>query len=85
MSAPLRPMIPIGVQPGTKALRLERRPAVCAIERGWWSLWVHANHDFTQGTMYRMHDDGHMDRVTLHPDGTESVFDIKPSDKEEPL
>lgn len=81
----------IGIQPGTKALRLERnpfgsRPIIEAnrhyhFEPGSWCLWINT-HDFTQGTYLKLYDDGMVERVTLHADGREECNLIKPKDGE---
>jgi ABC-type enterobactin transport system permease subunit len=42
-----------------------------------WRLWLMANGDFTNGTFLQLLDNGSINRVTWHPDGTESVLEIK--------
>ena len=42
-----------------------------------WRLWLMANGDFTLGTFIQLLDDGTINRVTWHPDGTETVFEVK--------
>ena len=45
-------------------------PATC------WRIWLTANKDFSLGTFIELNYDGTIQRVTWHPDGTESTFDI---------
>ena len=61
----------VGIPPGTKLLRIER---VLSSE---WHVWIHANIDFTAGTFINLKDDGTIQRVTIEPDGSEVVFDVK--------
>jgi len=63
--------IPIGIQPGTKALRVER------VEHSHWILWI-STKDFKTGTYLEFHDDGHINRVTIFPDGMEDILEVKP-------
>ena len=44
-------------------------------------LWLMANGDFTLGTFIQLLDNGVVNRVTWHEDGTETVLEIK--DEEE--
>ena len=44
---------------------------------GAWMIWINSNIDFTAGTYVLLHDDGTVQRVTVHLDGSEDVFDIK--------
>lgn len=46
-----------------------------------WRIWLNANKDWTLGTYIHLECNGNIQRVTWHPDGTESVFDI--SEKED--
>ena len=41
-----------------------------------WKIWLTANGDFSLGTFIELNYDGTVQRVTWHPDGTESIFDI---------
>ena len=41
-----------------------------------WRIWLTANGDFTLGTFIQLNNNGTVQRVTWHPDGTESIFDI---------
>jgi hypothetical protein len=75
VSGVLRNVWRLGVQPGTKFLRLERDP-----NRKCWILWTNANRDWTLGTFMRMYDNGRAERVTLRAEGTEEVFDVRPAD-----
>jgi len=61
-----------------KQLRVERVHGIdIDMEYGYWRLWLMANGDFTNGTFLQLLDDGSINRVTWHPDGTESVLEIK--------
>ena len=42
-----------------------------------WRLWLMANGDFTLGTFIQLLDNGKVNRVTWHADGTETVFEVK--------
>lgn len=46
---------------------------------GEWHLWIHANVDFTDGTLINLKDDGTIERVIVNRDGTEDVFVVKSS------
>jgi len=65
--------IPVGIQPGTHALRLER------VEHSYWILWLHTK-DFKSGTYLELHDNGQIQRVTAFADGMEEKLEIKPKD-----
>jgi hypothetical protein len=41
-----------------------------------WRIWLTANGDFTLGTFIQLDNNSTVHRVTWHPDGTESIFDI---------
>lgn len=69
----MRPRLRVGIQPGTKALRLERFSA-------FWALWINAAPDFSQGSLLRLYNDGAVEYVTIHADGTESVLRTKEAD-----
>ena len=45
-----------------------------------WRLWLMANGDFTLGTFIQLLDDGTINRVTWHEDGTESVMEVRNDD-----
>ena len=42
-----------------------------------WRLWLMANGDFTLGTFIQLLDNGTINRVTWHEDGTETILNIK--------
>ena len=42
-----------------------------------WRLWLMANGDFTLGTFIQLLDNGKVNRITWHADGTETVFEVK--------
>ena len=82
----IRPTVTIGVQPGTKLLRIERTPHETTMlkgvplvfdKSGHWMIWINSNIDFTLGTFIKLNDDGTIDRVTLNSDGSEDIFCIK--------
>ena len=76
--------IKIGVQPGTRFLRLERseqeQDSMGIYSVGHWLVWINANHDFSLGTFLRLWDDGGIERVTLREDEGDDVQLIKPGD-----
>jgi hypothetical protein len=41
-----------------------------------WRIWLTANGDFTLGTFIQLNNNSTVQRITWHPDGTESIFDI---------
>lgn len=43
---------------------------------GHWRLWLMANGDFTLGTFIQLLDNGQVNHVTWHEDGTESVLEV---------
>ena len=47
-----------------------------AIDSGW-RIWLTANKEFTLGTFLRLRDDGMIQRITWHEDGTETIFEIR--------
>jgi hypothetical protein len=71
----MKATIPIGIQPGTRLLRIERVPETVS-----WIVWIHHNPDFTLGTYLTLYQDGRMTNTTVHEDGTEDVFQVKPPD-----
>ena len=75
----VRPTIRLGLQPGTRALRLERN-ASDNEKGGGWVLWISPNTDFTAGTYMYLRDNGSIERVTLHEDGTETTFLVRQPD-----
>ena len=54
-----------------KVLRVDREDSKNA-----WMIWLMANGDFPLGTFIQLCDNGEINRVTWHPDGTESIFDM---------
>jgi hypothetical protein len=84
----MKATIPIGIQPGTRLLRIERVPrefvyiggGLSETTPGYWIVWIHHNPDFTLGTYLTLYQDGHMTNTTVHEDGTENVFQVKPPD-----
>ena len=57
------------LQGGIKQLRVERS------DTGW-MIWLNANGNFTLGTFLELANDGTINRVTWHPDGSESKFEV---------
>ena len=43
---------------------------------GCWRLWLTANGDFSLGTFLQLMDNGAINRVTFHEDGTETILQI---------
>lgn len=41
-----------------------------------WMIWLTANSDFTLGTFIQLCDDGEVNRITWHEDGSESIFSM---------
>ena len=41
-----------------------------------WRIWLTANGNFTLGTFIQLCDNGDINRVTWHEDGTESIFKV---------
>ena len=41
-----------------------------------WRLWLMANGDFTLGTFIQLLDNGVVNRVTWHEDGTETILEV---------
>lgn len=88
----MKATIPIGIQPGTKLLRIERVPAKPYVQNtnyygliddshdGLWTIWIHHNPDFTLGTYLTLYQDGRITNTTVSEDGTENVFQVKPPD-----
>ncbi len=70
-----------------KCLRVERaheieaaewgKPHTRTIGKNHWRLWLMANGDFTLGTFIQLLDNGKVNRVTWHEDGTESILEVK--------
>lgn len=83
----MKATIPIGIQPGTKVLRIERAKSKrdsrehFITEQGYWIIWLHANHNFTLGTYLQLNDDGSILNATVREDGTEDTFTVKDADK----
>ena len=48
----------------------------------YWRIWLTANGDFTLGTFLQLCDDGTVNRVTWHEDGTETVFEVRDGTQE---
>ena len=61
----------INIQSPIRDLRVDRFD-----QHNCWRIWLAANGDFTLGTFIQLNDNGTIQRVTWHEDGTESIFDI---------
>lgn len=78
-------IIPIGVPPNTKILRIERQEANdqyyqgtrMVLKEGYWILWINADPRYEFGTYLKLFDNGRIERVTQRPDGSESIMYIK--------
>lgn len=62
-----------------KVLRVERvlDEIHAGLHYSHWRLWLMANGDFSLGTFIQLLDNGDINRVTWHPDGTETVLELK--------
>lgn len=86
----MKATIPIGIQPGTKLLRIARNPETfeyATESTGWyngdgyWIIWLSTN-DFIHGTFLRLYDNGLIENVTIRSDRPdEDIFVVKPPDK----
>jgi hypothetical protein len=65
-----------------KVLRVERYMQIGGdmMSMTGWRMWLTANGDFTLGTFIQLCDNGDINRVTWHPDGTEDIFIVKDED-----
>jgi len=43
---------------------------------GHWMIWLTANGDFTLGTFLKLCDNGLIQRITWHEDGTETILQL---------
>jgi hypothetical protein len=63
-----------------KVLRVERVGKVhkqdSTDQQGSWRLWLTANGSFSLGTFVQLLDNGEINRVTWHPDGTETILEL---------
>ena len=85
-------VIPLGFQTSIKTLRVERVKEKTITVKGTthygdpctdyfptpghWRIWLMANGDFSLGTFIQLCDNGTINRVTWHEDGTETVFEV---------
>ena len=69
MERPLPRSFPLPIE--LKRLRLER-----SYNNDGWCIWLMANGEFTIGTYVKLCDDGQVLRITLHPDGSESIYEV---------
>ena len=86
----MKATIPIGIQPGTRLLRIARSPETVEYAgedqrwfngNGYWIIWLHTN-DFIHGTFLRLHDNGLIENVTIRSDRPdEDIFIVKPPDQ----
>lgn len=87
----MKALINIGIQAGTKLLRIQRQEEqledkeikhgkfVPFLECGHWIIWL-ATSDYIYGTFLRLYDDGRIERVTVRNDEPDDVMLIKPRD-----
>ncbi len=54
---------------GLKQLRVEHS------DDGW-MIWLNANGNFTLGTFLELSNDGNISRITWHPDGSQTKFEV---------
>jgi hypothetical protein len=59
----------INLQSPIRDLRIERNDDS-------WCIWLTANKDWTCGSFIKLCDTNHIKRCTLHPDGTETIFEV---------
>ena len=89
----MKATIPIGIQPGTKLLRIARQVGenrsylraqnkwVLLGSDGYWDIWLNTN-DFIHGTFLRLYDNGKIERITIRverPD--DDIVLVKPEDQ----
>ncbi len=74
----------VPLQSPIRQLRVEHTPRweiewgeEVPIDAGYWCIWLTANKDFTLGTFIKLCHDGKVLRITLHEDGTETVFEVR--------
>ena len=60
-----------------RQLRVERIHEHTKIGTCSWRLWLTANGDFTLGTYIQLMDNGTINRVTWHEDGTETILEVR--------
>lgn len=64
MEIPKKFLLPGGI----KHLRVQQN------KTGNWMIWLNANGDFTLGSFIELNNNGTIERITWHPDGSESRF-----------
>jgi hypothetical protein len=72
MTESVRVPIQVGIQPGTKLLKLYYQPSISC-----WDIWLSHDHLIKYGTFLRLSQSGGMTRITLRPDGTEEIHVVK--------
>jgi len=65
----------IGLMSAIKVMRFVRYD-------GFWDVWVAMDRTQTNGTFYRLHDNGMCERHTINGDAFIDIVLIKPADKE---
>ena len=77
----------IHIQSPIRDLRVSKHETYIEKESGFkiadcnlWRVWLTANRDFTLGTFIQLCPNGVINRVTLHADGTDSIFRIDSDD-----
>lgn len=71
--------ITIGLQPGTRVLRIVRHPELHA-----WDVWIAGGSAPDRGTFLRMHDNGMCERIFVDGEAVYEQFVVKPKDEDEP-
>ena len=67
----------IPLQSPIKQLRVEYwNIRIESTQQSEWRIWLTANKEFTLGTFLRLRDDGIIQRITWHEDGTETIFEV---------
>ena len=69
----------IHIQSPIRDLRVSKHETYIA-DCNSWRVWLTANRDFTLGTFIQLCPNGVINRVTLHADGTDSIFRIDSDD-----
>ena len=67
-----------------RCLRVERVDIISTqwgkkelLEQHYWRLWLMANGDFTLGTFIQLLDNGKVNRITWHENGSETIFEVR--------
>lgn len=89
----MKALINIGLQAGTKVLRIQRQEATASLQKeagglsywrhgGHWILWLNTS-DYINGTYLKLYDNGRIERITIREDEpAPDIMLIKPEDGE---